>query len=90
MTGLESEICKFIQDKYKVCFTGILKVIQDDNEYCLQLFLNNDTIPVWICSEHSDDESFLKYIKKEIVRRNLIDVKFYKLKLENGKNRSHK
>ena len=86
MTGLECDICKFIENKYKICFNGILKVLKEDDEYCLQIYLSNDKVPVWICSQHPDDDSFFKYICKEIVRRNLIDVKFYKLKLQNGKN----
>jgi hypothetical protein len=35
MTGLECDICKFIENKYKICFNGILKVLKEDDEYCL-------------------------------------------------------
>ena len=77
MTGLEHKIVEFIECAYKAKFLGEVKVEIKDNEYCLHLILNNYMIPLIICSQCDSEESFYKFITKEIGTRNLVKWTIY-------------
>lgn len=87
MDGLEQRVFDFIQCQYKSCFSGSVKIIKTDVEYCLYLTLNNYMIPMQICGQCKDDDQFYKYITKELARRNLVQTSYFKLKLEHGEDK---
>ena len=58
-----------VQMKYK--FNGY--------EYCLNLTINNQMIPMIICSQSQTDDDFYNFITKELSLRNLIRVDYLKL-----------
>lgn len=83
MTGLESKIFDFIQCNYKVKFLGSVKVEESDGEYCLLLTLNNYMVPMQICYQGTS-EDFEQFIYKELIKRNLVQVDYYKIVLQHG------
>lgn len=86
MTELEQKIFDFIECHYKAKFQGVVQVIQSDGDYCLSLTLNNYMIPLKIFYQCDNDDQFYTYITKELIKRNLVRVGYFKLVLENGKN----
>lgn len=87
MTGLETKIFNFIEEKYKVQFLGKVEIIIIDDEYCLNLTLNNYMIPLTICSQSTNDDDFYNFITKELSLRDLVRVDYLKLVKTNEKHR---
>lgn len=79
MTGLESKIFEFIEEKYKACFLGKVEVKISNGEYCLMLTLNNYMIPLVICYQTNSEDEFYNYITKELSTRDLVRVDRLKL-----------
>lgn len=81
---LEEKIKDFIECKYKCKFTGKVRVVYHQDEYCLWLTLNNWLVPLNICYQTNDPDIFLTYIQKELTKRHIDRVGFYKLVMEHG------
>ena len=79
MTGLELKIFNFIEEKYKATFLGKVEVKIDNDEYCLNLSLNNYMVPMVICSQSENDDNFYNFITKELSLRDLVRVDYLKL-----------
>ncbi len=88
MDDLECKIFCFIEDHYNTKFKGKVKVHRDKEEWCLILTLNNWMTPMYICTQLTNEDDFYNFIVKELKRRNLIQVDYSKLVLENGENYS--
>ena len=79
MTGLETKILNFIETKYNATFLGKVEVVIDGEEYCLNFTLNNYMIPMIICYQSADDDTFYTHITKELSLRDLVRVDYLKL-----------
>lgn len=86
MTELETKIFEFIECRYKLKFLGKVEVIHETGDHCLRLTLNNYMIPMQICFQCETEDEFFEFITKELTKRNLSRVGYFKLKLEHGKN----
>lgn len=79
MNKLEQSILDLIKEVYKVEYTGGLKVTKRENGYILKLYYGNpDECRIQIAAD-MNEEDFLKYIKKELISRQLIRSKIFKL-----------
>lgn len=73
---MKEKILQIIRDLYCCEYTGLLKIEEIPNGYCLVLGLNNTEKPLRI-SANLDEENFLKFIRKELRERHLDFTKYY-------------
>lgn len=79
MNNLEKNILDIIEKYYKCKYTGGIEVKKLLSGYKLILDLGNpDKRVIQIAGDFEQEEDFLKYIKKELISRQLEKVKFYK------------
>lgn len=77
MNDMELAILDLIKEVYHKEYVGGLKVTKKDNGYILRLFMGRpDTMPILIGADLSA-EDFLKYVRKELLSRQLIKNHFY-------------
>lgn len=78
MTTLEEEIKQIIDDVTDREYIGKLQVTHEDDIWTLYLFLDMEITPPIVMSIQGDEETFKKFIKREMRKRRLQCVKFWK------------
>lgn len=81
MTAIEEEIKQIINDVTEREYISKLQVSQEDDIWTLYLFLNRELIPL-VISYQGDEENFKKFIAKEIRKRRLHEVKYWRTERE--------
>lgn len=80
MDRLECEILKIINETVEGKYIGKLRVTKEGNVYCLDLFLNNTTLPaISFIKECKDEADFKEFVRKEIKARKLEKVSFWQV-----------
>lgn len=70
MTNLEQKTLQAINESMQCKkYIGDLKVIKEDNDYTLFLYLDQEQSPMVFSKECIDENDFLEFIKKEIKTR---------------------
>lgn len=77
MTDLEEEIRKLIDEVTEREYVGKLQVSHEDDIWTLYLYLNRELVPL-VMSIQGDEEKFKKFVKTEMRKRRLHEVKFWK------------
>lgn len=81
MNNIEKAILDIIEEKYKCKYTGNIKVTKLGRGwegYKVVLDFDNQDKPLIEISADLEAEDFLKYVKQELVSRQLHRVKFYR------------
>ena len=79
MNRMEEAILDIIRKKYKCEYNGGLKVTKLKTGYKVVFYLSNEDIrPLSIAADIDNEESFLKFIEKELVSRQLHRVKYFR------------
>ncbi len=81
MNELEQTILDMIEQIYKKKYIGKLKVtkIVDQDSYILKLYMGNNEFPPIELATDGTVEDFLNFVRKELVSRQLIRNKFFKV-----------
>lgn len=77
MNDLEKAILQIICEVYKKQYIGDLKVKKIPNGYSLYLYLGKEFSPIEMAADLSA-EDFLKFVRQELVSRQLIKAKYLK------------
>jgi len=81
MNDMEKAIFDIIEEVYKCKYTGNVKVTKLGRGwegYKVVIDLDNPDVPALQISADLEAEDFLKYVKQELISRQLHRVKFYK------------
>ena len=76
MTILEQEVLELINQTIDGQYISKLKVVVDDDLYCLQLYMNQEQSPLVIAKQCQNEDEFKKFVKKEIKTRKLEKVSY--------------
>lgn len=76
-SDLECKVLKTIDDALQTKYIGGFSVEHDGNLYTLKLELNHPEAPLYFSFE-GDEESFINYLTKDLQKRQLDKVKYYK------------
>ncbi len=77
MTEIEEEIRQIINDVTEREYITKLHVRHDDDIWTLYLYLNRELVPL-VMSIQGDEEKFKKFVKREMKKRRLEEVKYWK------------
>lgn len=77
MTELEEEIRQIINDTTEREYITKLHVGHDGDIWTLYLYLNRELVPL-VMSIQGDEEKFKKFVKREMKKRRLEEVKYWK------------
>lgn len=77
MAEIEEEIRQLIDDVTDRKYITKLHVSHDDDTWTLYLFLNKELVPL-VMSIQGDEDTFKKFIIKEMKKRRLHEVKYWK------------
>ena len=78
MTELEEEIRQIINDVTEREYITKLHVSQDGDIWTLYLYMDRDLVPPIVMSKQGSLEDFKKFIKREMRKRRLEEVKYWK------------
>jgi len=81
MNDMEKAILNIIEEKYKCTFNGGIKVTKLGRGwegYKLVIDYDNSEAPILELSADLEAEDFLKYVKQELISRQLHRTKFYR------------
>lgn len=78
MTAIEKDIKKIIEDITEREYVSRLIVTQDDDIWTLYLFLDKEFGPL-VMSIQGDERKFKRFVAKEMKRRRLQEVKYWKV-----------
>lgn len=82
MSKLECEILDIINETIEGKYIGKLRVIKEDNVYCLQMFLNLTVAPAFsLIKECKDENDFKEFVRKEIKSRKIEKESFWKVSI---------
>lgn len=70
MTQLEKEVLDIIEKVTCCKYIGHLKVIESEDDFTLNLYLNQEMSPM-VINYQGDKESFLKFIAKDLRKRQI-------------------
>mgnify|MGYP006872977366 CR=1 FL=1 len=81
MNDLEKAVLDIIEEVYKKKYIGNIKVtkIADQESYILKLYMGNNEFPPIQLAADGTVEDFLNFVRKELVSRQLIRNKFFKV-----------
>lgn len=79
MNDLELAILDLFKELYGVEYVGGLKVTQKGDGYILRLYYGNIDEPRLQIAADMKAEDFLKYVKQELISRQLHKSEFFKL-----------
>ena len=90
MNELEKAILDMVEKRYEHKYIGGIKVVKlGDEGYKLILNLGNPDVRMIQISAQLNAEDFLKFIEKELISRQLIKSKWYKInRVDNEKRRT--
>lgn len=77
MTGIEEEIKQIIDDITEREYIGKIRVFHEDDIWTLHLYLNRELVPL-VMSIQGDEKKFKKFVAREIKKRRLQEVKYWK------------
>lgn len=77
MKEIEDEIRQIINDATEREYITKLHVRQDDDIWTLYLYLNRELVPM-VMSKQGTYEDFKKFVKREMKKRRLHEVKYWK------------
>lgn len=79
MNGLEKQIIDLIECLYCCEFVGKLTAEHHCCNYIMKLYYADEHVPAYVlASQCSSDEEFLKFVKRELERSNLIRTTHHK------------
>lgn len=78
MTELEEEIKQIIDDTTDRDYITKFHVGHEDDVWTLYLYLNRELVPPIVMSIQGDEEKFKKFVKREMKKRRLEEVKYWK------------
>lgn len=78
MTELEQEIRQIINDVTEREYITKLQVTQEDDIWTLFLYMNREIVPSIVMSTQGSEEHFKKFVKREMRKRKLEEVKYWK------------
>lgn len=77
MTAIEEEIRQIINDVTEREYITKLHVRQDGDIWTLYLYLNRELVPM-VMGYEGTEEGFKKFVKREMKKRRLEEVKYWK------------
>ena len=77
MTGIEEEIKQIINDVTEREYITKLQVSHEDGIWTLYLYLNRELVPL-VMSIEGDEQTFKRFVAKEMKKRRLHEVKYWK------------
>lgn len=77
MTGIEEEIKQIINDVTEREYITKLHVSHEDDIWTLYLYLNRELVPL-VMSIQGDERKFKRFVAKEMKKRRLQEVKYWK------------
>ena len=77
MTKLEEEIKQIIDETTDREYVSKLRVVKEDDTYILYLYLNRELVPMTMGCQ-GDEETFKKFVRKEMKTRRLQEVRYWK------------
>lgn len=77
MTKLEEEIRQIINDVTEREYVTKLKVCHEDDLWTLYLYLDRELVPLTMGIQ-GDEETFKKFVRREMKKRRLQEVKYWK------------
>lgn len=81
MTAIEEEIRQIINDVTEREYITKLQVSQDGDIWTLYLYLNRELVPL-VMSIQGDEEHFKRFVAKEMKKRRLHEVKYWRTERE--------
>lgn len=75
-------------NKHGIVYTGKMELEKEDSSYTLRIGLNRDVRPIIIGGEFPDDESFTRFINKELDSRRMFLTEYYTIKMTDSLNRT--
>ena len=73
------ELNKMLNEKYSLIYNKGYKYYEEDGEYSLYLYMNNQDRPIIFSGQFDNIEVFKDYVLKEMDRRKLFVVKYFNL-----------
>lgn len=77
MTKIEDEIRQIINEVTEREYIGKLSVRNEDDIWTLYLYLNRELVPMVMSMQGTEDQ-FKRFVKREMKKRRLHEVKFWK------------
>lgn len=74
---LENRIREIINNQYEAIYTGKLEVEKTKDGYILKIWLNRDPLDPLSMYIQGDEDFFIKYVEKEISKRQLDRITYY-------------
>ena len=78
MTELEEEIRQIINDVTEREYVSKLHVRYEDDIWTLYLYMDMEIVPSIVMSTQGSEEDFKKFVKREMKKRRLEEVKYWK------------